>query len=116
MSNEIKMNFYQIKKQLAQEIEKTLQEIELLKEASKPISPDNAIGRLSRMEAINTKSVSEENLRQAELKVTKLKAAITRCDDQEYGICLQCEEEISEKRLKSIPEATLCIQCASGKN
>jgi DnaK suppressor protein len=109
------VNFEQTKKLLQEEIEKTLQEIELLKESVKPVSPDNAIGRLSRMEAINAKSVSEENLRQSELRITKLKAAIQRCNDGEYGICLSCEEEISEKRLNSIPEATLCIRCATGQ-
>ena len=104
-----------IKDRLTQEIAKTLEDIERLKIASQPVSPDNAIGRLSRMEAINAKSVSEENLRQAELRITKLNAAIQRVNDDEYGICLNCEEEISSKRLQSIPEATLCIKCATGR-
>ncbi|MCO4795225.1 MAG: TraR/DksA C4-type zinc finger protein [Bacteriovoracaceae bacterium] len=88
-------------------------EIKKLEETSKPISPDNAIGRLSRMEAIGEKSVNEAALRNAKLRVTKLNQALKRVNDDEYGECLECEEEISEKRLKTIPESTLCIKCAS---
>ena len=35
------------------------------KEITKPIAPENAIGRISRMDAINNKSVTEAALRQA---------------------------------------------------
>ena len=31
--------------------------------------------------------------------------------DQSYGICLECREEISQKRLGIFPESTLCVQC-----
>ena len=41
-------------------------DIENLKELVKPISPDNAIGRLSRMEALNEKSVNQANLDKAQ--------------------------------------------------
>lgn len=89
------------------------EEIEKLEETSKPISPDNAIGRLSRMEAIGEKSVNEAALRNAKLRVSKLNQALKRVNDDEYGECLECEEKISEKRLRTIPESTLCIKCAS---
>lgn len=36
-----------------EKIGETKEEIEHLKELTKPIAPDNAIGRLSRMDAIN---------------------------------------------------------------
>ena len=29
----------------------------------------------------------------------------------EYGICIECEQSISEKRLNSYPNATRCIAC-----
>jgi DnaK suppressor protein len=41
----------------------------------------------------------------------RLRAAIDRILDGSYGICLECEEEISPKRLKAIPWAELCIHC-----
>jgi RNA polymerase-binding protein DksA len=29
----------------------------------------------------------------------------------DYGVCEQCGEEISRKRLEAVPHATLCITC-----
>ena len=40
-----------------------------------------------------------------------VRAALDRIVDGTYGACLQCEEEISQKRLHAVPWATLCIQC-----
>jgi DnaK suppressor protein len=41
----------------------------------------------------------------------RLRSAIDRIQDGTHGICLECEEEISPKRLKAIPWAELCIDC-----
>jgi DnaK suppressor protein len=41
----------------------------------------------------------------------RLRSAIDRIKDGAYGICLECEEEISPKRLNAIPWAELCIHC-----
>lgn len=37
--------------------------------------------------------------------------ALTMIDDGTYGICSDCQKPISEKRLKSFPNATRCIAC-----
>ena len=38
-------------------------------------------------------------------------AALKRIDDGEFGICLECEEPISPKRLAAVPWAIYCLQC-----
>ena len=43
--------------------------------------------------------------------VRQIRAAIDRVDEGGYGVCLDCEEPISHKRLKAVPWAALCIQC-----
>jgi DnaK suppressor protein len=48
----------QIAEQINRQIEETRQDISSLSEQVKPIAPDNAIGRLSRMEAIGAKSIN----------------------------------------------------------
>ena len=40
-----------------------------------------------------------------------VRAALDRIADGTYGMCLECEEEISHKRLQAVPWATLCIAC-----
>lgn len=41
----------------------------------------------------------------------KIDHALAKIDMGSFGICEQCEEEISQKRLEARPETTLCIRC-----
>ena len=49
---------------------------------------------------------------QATAELQQVNAALARLDAGEYGTCEECEEPIAEARLKALPYATLCIQCA----
>jgi DnaK suppressor protein len=40
-----------------------------------------------------------------------VRAALRRIEDESYGICLHCEEDISPKRLNAVPWAPYCISC-----
>jgi len=37
--------------------------------------------------------------------------ALERIEAGEYGVCTECDEPISERRLKAIPWAKCCIRC-----
>src|SRR5215471_340392 len=37
--------------------------------------------------------------------------ALHRIDTGTYGVCLECEEEISPKRLDAVPWARYCVTC-----
>ncbi len=52
-------------------------------------------------------SLSENESRQLDL----VNEAIERLDDDEYGICQNCEEEINPKRLAAVPWARYCLDC-----
>ena len=43
--------------------------------------------------------------------VRQIRAAIDRVNQRDYGMCLDCEEPISHKRLAAVPWAALCIGC-----
>ena len=43
--------------------------------------------------------------------IIKIKEAIDKIEDGSYGICEECGENISEKRLKARPVTTVCIDC-----
>nr|HID60196.1 RNA polymerase-binding protein DksA [Desulfobacterales bacterium] len=43
--------------------------------------------------------------------IMKIEEALERIEDGTYGICENCGEEISIKRLKVRPVTTLCIKC-----
>ena len=41
----------------------------------------------------------------------KIEKALRKIEDGSFGICEECGEEISIKRLEARPETTLCIRC-----
>jgi RNA polymerase-binding transcription factor DksA len=41
----------------------------------------------------------------------KINKALVKIDDGTFGVCEECGEEISVKRLEARPETTLCIKC-----
>lgn len=79
---------------------------------AKPVSPDNAIGRLTRMEAIGSKSINEAALKKAKDKLVQLERALDNIDSSDFGLCQHCEEPIPAARLMVMPEAALCVKCA----
>jgi DnaK suppressor protein len=56
---------------------------------------------------------AEERRRAAER--TRVRAALARLDEGEWGWCLTCGEEIAEGRLERDPAATQCIGCAENR-
>lgn len=50
----------------------------------------------------------------AQQEIALLKLALKRIRDGHYGICQNCEEPISEERLRAVPYAPLCRRCAQG--
>ena len=44
-------------------------------------------------------------------KLRLVEEAIEKIDRGQYGICLECEELISEERLTVVPFASYCVDC-----
>jgi DnaK suppressor protein len=106
------MNQEEIKDKILREIARTERAIEEYKEMSQPVSPDAAIGRVSRMDAINNKSVAESALRQAESKLKNLKYVLSKIGSADFGLCLQCRMQIPLGRVLYMPESLYCVNCA----
>ena len=102
-----------IKKKIKEEIEKTRLSILDYKQSTKPISPENAIGRVSRMDAINNKSVLEAALRKAEEKLTRLLVVESKVDKQDFGYCIRCGNSIPIGRILLMPQSRKCVRCAN---
>lgn len=98
---------------IKQEIEKTQNSITTLIELTKPISPENAIGRISRMDAINNKSVNDAALKKAQQKLKNLQITLANINDPEFGICAKCNNNIPIGRVMLMPHSRFCVHCAS---
>ena len=98
---------------IIEEQEKVQGDISSLKGQTGPVEPDNAIGRISRMDAISSRKISEAKLRDARSRLVLLEHALTRIDDPDFGLCSSCGDPISLPRLRLMPETKLCVDCAT---
>ena len=106
------MDRNEIENKINAAITKTKDIISEYKELVVPEAPDVAIGRVSRMDAINNRSVVEAALRKAEEKLNNLQRVKDSLGTEEFGKCLKCGKEIPIERILIRPESLLCIQCA----
>lgn len=101
---------------LKEERERTVFEIDRLKEelqeeiepasATDDDAADAAAAIYERGKTISLIHSRQEHLRE-------LDDALERVEEGTYGICVRCGQEIAEERLEIVPEAALCIKCAS---
>lgn len=101
-----------IKNQLNKETERLRKQIDDYKALTKPIAPENAIGRVSRMDAINNKRVLESALRKAEQRYKSMLKVYDRIDEEDFGKCAKCHADIPLQRLMIMPESRFCVKCA----
>ena len=52
-------------------------------------------------------AVSENESKQ----LAMIDEALVRLEDDEYGICQNCEKEVNPKRLAALPWARFCLEC-----
>ncbi len=102
----------EIKQRISTELLETKENIKALRILTKPIAPDDGVGRLSRMEAIGTKAINEAALGNANGKLGRLQHALTKIDDPDFGSCHECGRTIPLGRILLMPESTLCVGCA----
>ncbi|MEM0898296.1 MAG: TraR/DksA C4-type zinc finger protein [Verrucomicrobiota bacterium] len=102
-----------LRQRIEEELFETRQRIEGLEEATKPISPDKGLGRLTRLEAMQDKSVNEAALERLRDDQTRLENALGSINRADFGICLACRQPIAFARMEAMPQSTLCVKCAS---
>jgi len=101
-----------LRRHIGEMIKRVKADIDAYTEITKPISPDNAIGRLTRLEAMNSKSINEAALRMSQNRLERLERAFTSLYEPDFGYCAECEEPIPFARLMIMPEAEFCVECA----
>tara|TARA_B100001142_G_scaffold229798_1_gene227943 strand:+ start:5889 stop:6221 length:333 start_codon:yes stop_codon:yes gene_type:complete len=106
------MQIQEIKRKLKTEIESTQLKINKYTILCRPIAPENSIGRISRMDAINNKSVVEAALREAEKKIKQLLQMQEKINEEDFGVCIKCKKTIPFGRLMIRPHSKFCVHCA----
>ena len=97
----------------------TARRVELLRlvdssaEARRTVELDQSrVGRLSRMDALQSQAMSVETDRRRKVELQQIEAALGRIEDGDYGTCAGCGEAIGPKRLALNPTTPVCIDCA----
>lgn len=101
-----------IRELISKKIRQVTDHISELEDLTRPVAPDVAIGRVSRMDAINNRSVNEAALRQAREKLRGLQHAQESITKPTFGSCSRCGSQIPLGRIMVRPESTTCMRCA----
>ncbi|WP_455757035.1 TraR/DksA family transcriptional regulator [Sulfurimonas sp.] len=105
-----------IKEKIIVEIASIQKEIVLLEEKSQPITPDCSLGRLTRQEMMLEQQVYLHTLEENQKRLNRLKFALSKVENEDYGECKECEEDIAYERLLLVPESAYCVNCLDELN
>lgn len=83
------------------------------KDSTRAVEPDRAIGRLTRMDAIQQQSMAKANRATYQLRLQQAQQALRHLEEDDYGCCRRCDEDIGYRRLKAKPETPFCVGCQS---
>lgn len=104
------------KRRLEEEREALQETRESTREARQPVTLDqSSVGRLSRMDAMQGQAMAQEAERRRVRRLHMIEAALRRIEEDDYGRCIECDEEIAPKRLELDPAVATCIRCAGAK-
>ncbi len=94
-------------------LEQRLEELTRDQQTIAPVELDQArVGRLTRMDAMQQQAISKAAARLVEAEKSRIGIALNRMKTDDYGYCMNCDEDIPEARLRVDPSALTCIACA----
>jgi DnaK suppressor protein len=90
-----------------------LRQADASEDARRPVALDQTtIGRLSRVDAMRQQAMALEAERRRAAELARIASALRRIEEDEYGYCVSCGEEIAPQRLDLDPTVPTCIKCA----
>ena len=70
------------------------------------------VGRLARMDAVQHHAIAQAQGERAAKQLRLLKMLLSKVDDEDFGECHYCGEDIPVGRLLIRPESLRCVECA----
>ena len=96
-----------------EELEAELREaVEGKTDATAPVQVDSSIGRLSRMDAIQSQQMALGLKARQQQQLLRVQNALKSVANGTYGLCRRCKEPIAIERLDAQPDAVVCVKCA----
>jgi DnaK suppressor protein len=102
-----------VRKQLEARKAELTASIENATESAAPVELDQQVqGRLSRMDAIQGQAMAQATIERRRIEIAQINAAFKRMEQNEFGYCVECGDEIAPKRLELNPAIARCVECA----
>jgi DnaK suppressor protein len=96
---------------LKQELEFEIADLEL---SARPVQLDQqAVGRVSRGDALQQQNMALANLEQCRIRMQEVLHAESKFGVTEYGYCEACDEVINLPRMLARPDSRYCLGCQS---
>ena len=92
-------------------LENKQDELERIVRNRDAITIEKSADALDEVQHASERELAIRNLDRESNLLRNVRSALRRIDDESFGICMHCEEEISPKRLAAVPWAPFCIQC-----
>jgi DnaK suppressor protein len=75
------------------------------------IAIEKSADQMDEIQYASERELAMRNVDRESSLLRQVKAALRRIQDGSFGTCIECESEISPKRLAAVPWASRCIQC-----
>ena len=72
----------------------------------------DSVGRLSRIDAMQAQALALAQARRRQSERAAIDAVLVRIDENEFGYCIRCGDDIAIARLEHNPAFITCIDCA----
>ncbi len=104
------------RQQLKQRAQHVSEQLTAVGKWCEPVAPNEAVGRLSRQDAIQDQQMALAQRKELQLQQTRIKTALQRVDAGTFGLCVMCKQPIDPRRLELMPESPLCVPCLEKRN
>ena len=74
------------------------------------------VGRLSRMDAMQSQALAQDVRRRRQQRLLAITKALHRIDEDEFGYCLECGNDMDPRRLDIDATAEFCVACKEAKS
>ena len=93
-----------------------LEELSRSFEDRSELAVDTSADPLDVMRTSTDRDIRVQTLSMNSRTIAELRKAISAVDEGRYGVCEECEEQISPRRLAAIPWASVCIKCQEARD
>lgn len=80
------------------------------------LAVENSADELDLIRASTDRDILVQRLNISARKLNEVRNALAALDRGEYGVCEDCEEPISPKRLDAIPWTPVCVKCQEARD